>query len=402
MLPRADLNIHPVGRADAIARLDSVTDPRQEAFHRSMASLLGKALQGDVLSKLTDGSYLVKLAGTSARMQLPAGTEVGHQLPLTLISLTPRPTFQLANQAALLHAEAGPPLPGGAPEPKPGAGARAQPEPLLAGQAGSGAATHSLLHAATLLGKAPLTPSALLPALDPGSTAASLSETAKAISGVLTLALSSAHGQDSIVARTPLSAAPGAPPAQLAEALNKAIERSGLFYESHVAQWSNGARALTELAQEPQMQRAAAAATPEAALRLLAPASDPATAQLINLQLQTQEQARVAWQGQAWPGQEMRWEVQRDDAQQRPAGEDAPTEPAWRSGLRLRLPLLGEIDATVVMLGNQCQIEIQAGSSELGALLRAHAATLAASMEAAGTALTALSIGVLPAAEPDV
>ena len=63
MLPRADLSITAVGRTEAIARLDGIGEARQEAFQRAMSSLLGQPLQGKILSRLTDGSYVVELAG---------------------------------------------------------------------------------------------------------------------------------------------------------------------------------------------------------------------------------------------------------------------------------------------------------------------------------------------------
>ncbi|MFZ3285918.1 MAG: flagellar hook-length control protein FliK, partial [Telluria sp.] len=95
MLPRADIiTVNPVGRTESLGNTDGAGDARQEAFQRSLAGLFGKALQGEILSKLTDGSYIVKVAGAAARMQLPAGTQVGGQVPLTLVALSPRPTFQ--------------------------------------------------------------------------------------------------------------------------------------------------------------------------------------------------------------------------------------------------------------------------------------------------------------------
>jgi hypothetical protein len=69
--------------------------------------------------------------------------------------------------------------------------------------------------------------------------------------------------------------------------------------------------------------------------------------------------------------------------------------------MRFRLPLLGDINATVVMVGGQCQIEIQTASSDIGSLLKGHAARLSAAMEAAGTPLTSLSIGVAPGEDGD-
>ncbi|MES2324435.1 MAG: flagellar hook-length control protein FliK [Pseudomonadota bacterium] len=479
MLPRTDLTISPVGRAEALSNLDSTADPRQQAFQRSMASLLGRSLQGDILSKLTDGSYLVKVAGASARMLLPPGSQVGTQVPLTLVALTPRPTFQISSQAGpVAYAEAGPALlPGAAGAParaaplvylegsvpaaaaapaRPPAAAPAAPvaapadsladdvDALLAQQArtpsglfrapapglapadpellpapgpapsavaagvadepaaaapplpgapakgGAEAALRTTSHAAALLRQAPIVPASELPAIDPASTPASISDTARVITSVLTAALQGDKAPSAIVARGPLADAPTVAPEKMAAALKDAVSKSGLFYESHVAEWSAGKRALAELMHEPQMQRFHSA-IPEAGLRPQAGLPDHATAQFINLQLQTQEQARIAWQGQPWPGQDMHWEIQRDAPERQHGGDEAPP-PTWRSALRLRFAALGEVNASVVMVGDQIHIQLEAGASGIGALLREHAGELNAAMEASGNPLSSLNI----------
>jgi hypothetical protein len=45
-------------------------------------------------------------------------------------------------------------------------------------------------------------------------------------------------------------------------ALRDAVASSGLFYESHVAEWAEGKRPLASLLLEPQMQKAARATRP--------------------------------------------------------------------------------------------------------------------------------------------
>ncbi|WP_229506352.1 hypothetical protein [Massilia sp. BJB1822] len=87
-----------------------VGDARQEAFQRSLQSLVGQTIKGEVLSKFNDGSFLVRVANTNARMMLPAGVELGAELPLTVMSANPRPTFQVGTQSgqqAVLYSESG-------------------------------------------------------------------------------------------------------------------------------------------------------------------------------------------------------------------------------------------------------------------------------------------------------
>ncbi|PIL37844.1 flagellar hook-length control protein FliK, partial [Massilia psychrophila] len=163
-------------------------------------------------------------------------------------------------------------------------------------------------------------------------------------------------------------------------------------------------RPLAQLQREPQMQRAlTAAAAPEPAQVTAPPGSapapaavDPATAQFINLQLTSQEQGRVAWQGQLLPGQDMAWQISRDppDTSGHPGAEAETAEPPWRSALRLRFAALGEIGATVVLAGDQLHIALQAGSSDIGSVLHARAGELRRALEASGNPPATLTVSV--------
>jgi hypothetical protein len=374
MLPRDPLALPPVARTSVAPGVEAVGDPRQQAFQRALAGQLGKSMQGEVLARLADGGYVVRVAGMPARMQLPAGAQLGAELPLTLVALHPRPTFQVGPGAdgPATFTEAGV-LPSGYDS--------------AAATEGGAAARISLSRAAALLASAPLSPAAHLPGLgaDDGSPA-SLSAAGKAIGNMLAAALKADGAPGAVVATGALVGTPGADPGQLAAALRKAIGHSGLFYESHVAEWAQGQRSLGELAAEPQMQAARAGRQP---------GTDPASAQLVSLQLATHEQGQVAWQGQAWPGQPLHLELQRgplerDAPDGRPSGEDG--HGTWQSRLRLRFALLGELSASVVLSGAQLHVRLDAGDSATGELLRAHAERLAGALDAAGTPLASLAI----------
>jgi hypothetical protein len=369
MLGRDQLSLTPVARTGAVL---PVADPRQQAFQRALAGQLGQAMQAEVLSKLPDGSYVVRVADMAARMPLPEGAQPAAQVPLTLVALHPRPTFQLATAGGgQAFAEAGPALPEGA----------ALPGAPLAFLEGKEAA--ALGRAAALLAKSQLPPAAL--AAEGGAGAgASLSKAGKLLGEVIAAAQNGGAQQTAAIGRTPLLGAPAADAGQIAAALRQGLEKSGLFYESHVAEWAQGARAQSELAAEPQA-------------RGMAPPTDPATAQLINLQLNAHEQARVAWQGQLWPGQELRWEIEReapDDAQtgrDGADGADGDAHGAWQSSLRLRFGQLGEVAAKVVLSGGQLHIRLDAPASAR-ALLEAGQGRLADALDAAGTPLHTLAI----------
>ncbi|MGZ3158823.1 MAG: hypothetical protein ACXU7H_07055, partial [Burkholderiaceae bacterium] len=100
MLPRADITgVRPVAYLEAPTPVGSSTDARQEVFHQLTNIALGQQIDAKVLSKLEDGTFLVRINDTSARMSLPVGTRVGDSLPMTLVDTEPRMTFLLGNEA---------------------------------------------------------------------------------------------------------------------------------------------------------------------------------------------------------------------------------------------------------------------------------------------------------------
>lgn len=246
--------------------------------------------------------------------------------------------------------------------------------------------------AAQLLEKAPLTPASELPELDPATPNASLSSTAR----VLTSLLSAAQGSaTALIGKAALfsNGQPDTP--QLAQRLSDTIAQSGLFYESHVAQWVKGERSLPDLMREPQMQQLQRAAQSAEHAARAAGGPDLSAAQMVNQQLHAHEQARLHWQGEAWPGQPMQWDIrreQREGGQGQGAQADAEPEQVWRSGVRFRFPLLGQLAATVTVTGDQVQIQMQADSSQSVATLRAYASQLEQAMAAAGAQLSSLTI----------
>lgn len=335
-------------------------DLRQEAFERLLLTQVGKSMPVAVLARLADGTFLVRVAEQNARMALPAGTQPGTELPMTLVTTTPRPAFQQAGAGQLIH-------------------------PTLVHQdlpevrAGGPAALAAF--------KAQLAPGLEGGGADARHAQVSLSEAGRSIARILAAAPAPAGEAAAIRSTAPL-AGPGTPePARLAQALQGALAQSGLFYESHVAEWADGKRALPELLREPQMQRALADGVPKGMLA----DTDPVAAQLVSQQLAAHEHGRVAWQGQVWPGQDMQWEIHKD-APDSGRQDAADAEPGWRSGLRLRFAGLGEIAATVVVQGDQLHIQLKADSSDTGALLRARSGELVAALGAAGSPLASLDI----------
>jgi hypothetical protein len=348
-----------------------VADPRQAAFQRALAPMVGKTIAGEVLAKIPDGSYLVRVADTNARMMLPGGTQVGAQVALNVVAAQPRPLLQVGTDEAQPATVYTPP----------GSAGGTQARPMSA--------------AAVLLNKAPLLSADQLPTLDHTSTPATLSPAARAIASALTQAYTAPGAPVTIHGKHPLAAAGAPDPGRLEGALKNVLGESGLFYESHVAEWAEGKRSLQDLAREPQMQRMTAQqASSEAVARAMG-GPDLSAAQMINLQLHTQEQGKVQWHGEAWPGQKMQWEVEREenDGRSRGGKDERDGQPVWRSGVRFSLPLLGKVAANVTLVGDQVHVTLQSDTAESAADLRAWSGALQQALDAAGTPLSSLSIG---------
>jgi len=402
--PRMD--VRGVSATGATMAAPAVAAPRQEAFQRALSQMVGQTLPAQVLSKFTDGSFLVRVADTNARLLLPNGINAGDELPLTVVSGQPRAMLQVgagnpqAGQLATFVAgDAMPDMPAEGRLPSKEAAilnlSGKQPQAGEGTQAGAASAQGRILSpGAALLSKAPLVPADQLPGLGQDTPQAALSPAARAIASALASAYTAPGVPVTINGKTPLSAGGPPDPAKLSEGLQRALGDSGLFYESHVAEWAEGKRPLQDLQREPQMQRQGAG---EAVAKALA-GPDLSAAQMINQQLHTHEQAKLMWQGEAWPGQQMQWlverEAQRDDGggQRREGRDGDPAEQVWRSGVRFRFPLLGKVAANVTLVGDQVHIAVQSGSDETAATLRAWAGALQQAMEAAGAPLTSLAI----------
>jgi hypothetical protein len=381
MLPRDTLSLSQVARAGAAL---PIGDPRQQAFQRALSSQLGQTMQAEVLSTLGDGSFVVRVADQTARMPLPPGAQPGQQVPLTLVALNPRPTFQLDTGKGPAFAEAAPAPHDGANAPS---GAHTGAQAPLAYLEGKDAA--ALSRTSALLAQTRAMAQVQAGSADGGN--ASISRTGQLLGEVIAAAQNA--GASAAIARAPLLAGASQDAGQIAAALKEGIDKSGLFYESHVAEWAQGARTLGELAAEPQA-------------RGMPSPLEPAAAQLINQQLTAQEQGRVLWQGQLAPGQPLQWEIERREQDGENAGQHGGNEgdgnAAWHSRLLLRFPGLGEVKAQVVLSGQQLHIRLDTLVPDAHARLDAQRARLASALDAAGTPLATLAIhGVPPPAKAE-
>ncbi|HEX5804454.1 MAG TPA: flagellar hook-length control protein FliK, partial [Azospira sp.] len=175
-----------------------------------------------------------------------------------------------------------------------------------------------------------------------------LSRTASFIADLLPRREKGEQAQPALLnANQPIAAKPPTQAAELVPLLKQAIAQSGMFYEAHQSRWVNQALPLETLLLQPQGQQSAARATSNAlpagtvvadadpaapgqtspgpavggstpassteqAARPLATSAQPVAPELMPLvqqQLEALATQTYVWQGQAWPGQAMQWEI---------------------------------------------------------------------------------------------
>ncbi len=211
----------------------------------------------------------------------------------------------------------------------------------------------------------------------------------------------------------------GAPSARvLAQALRQALQGSGLFYESHLTDMVFGRTTPQQLRNEPQALLNKNSPAPDAAparARADAPATGRAGANaasgsqgsgsspggapitgihqdltvLVRQQLDVLANQALTWQGEAWPGTPMEWEVERD-----PYGGDPDSAAStWATRLKLDLPRLGLVDARLNLAGDQIVLQLIAPHS--AAELNDSSDALRSRLLAAGLTLSNLSVNVV-------
>jgi hypothetical protein len=260
--------------------------------------------------------------------RLPPGTAAGQRLDLEFVSATPRPTFALAPAA----------------EPRPPSQAGRSPVDISPAARGLNALVDSV-------------------APQRGSVTAAVGPSA------------------------PLLPAPPAEAQPLAAALQRSLQSSGLFYESHLAQWVAGDRPLNALREEPQGRLSPRSPAPDASANPSPGTPDPAApapataaardggaqppaqistdiidqraAPQVRAQVESLDARQVLWQGQPWPGVTMEWRV--DEPPEAPHSADDPVP--WTSRLKLGFPTLGEVTAELVLSGTQLRVRLHAGDA---------------------------------------
>jgi hypothetical protein len=199
----------------------------------------------------------------------------------------------------------------------------------------------------------------------------------------------------------PLSSLPPQSPdetGRLALTLRNTVEFSGLFYESHLAQWAAGLRPRALLAREPQ---AGWPLPPDIAPGAAGYDTLPAGASvpLLRDQLDTLDTGRYAWRGELWRGQASTLVIEEEDAPAPREGAAGGTSPRrWRARVTLTFPALGAIDATISVADAAVDFALNCNDPGIASRLRADAHALRAAIADRDLDLASLAIVDEPAA----
>jgi len=200
----------------------------------------------------------------------------------------------------------------------------------------------------------------------------------------------------------------------LANKLHESLSQSGLFYESHQAQWIAGSRSTAQLVQEPQNQlpfsqlsQSQQPLPSSAAIDIINNSTSISTSQqnnpvtnipnqlqpLVQQQLNALETRQVFWQGHAWPNQRMDWEIH-EEGSRRGAYEYNEAGKQWATQVRLDLPNLGEVAAMLRFNANGLSITLDASGASTRALFGSASSQLTAALAERG--ITVASTLVAP------
>jgi hypothetical protein len=203
----------------------------------------------------------------------------------------------------------------------------------------------------------------------------------------------------------------------LASLLRESLTFSGVFYESHLAQWVLGEYAFKKLRREPQgklstrTKNACDAGSP----RNRQPWTDDGsgsenlafserisskdgmdefsskvaseTMPIVREQMQAMHSGMFLWQGEVWPDQYMEWTV----GEREPESEQGNGK-QWETTLRLKMNWLGTIKATLKLSGEGLRLDIITDSSSAAAAMVYEKDGLTESMSNAGLRIMRMAI----------
>lgn len=210
-----------------------------------------------------------------------------------------------------------------------------------------------------------LMPRQMLPvqAAVPTGTATEFSATGQQLARFLTLvqhhqqqpSAGSARAQQPTTPLFPASENLDAP--RLSSQLRQTMEKSGLFYERAVQQWQQGKLPMPQLMRQPQMQQPAAQNQP-----------------LLQQQLELVQHGVLRWDVEPWPHALLQLAVQVDPHplikrwRERNENNAEVETPTWSTQLKITLPQLGEVRASIRWQPQHLQLKLQVADEHVSAL----------------------------------
>ncbi|WP_297325494.1 flagellar hook-length control protein FliK [Nitrosomonas sp.] len=230
--------------------------------------------------------------------------------------------------------------------------------------------------------------------LETNENNASISTTGRFLSILLQDVLKySLSGTAQITSSSPILNRASINSTELPSLLQKAIVQSGLFYESHQAQWINGENTLENLHHEPQSKLMLV--TDMSATKSIASAplgtDTPVNTQsipLVQQQLTTLETGHLFWHGEIWENQHIEWDIYEE------SHGSKENEPAtrWHTQIRLSMPELGDITAKIALDSQDIHIKLDASQLETASLLKNNQLSLTVDMQSAGLVIQSIEV----------
>ncbi|MDP1557327.1 MAG: flagellar hook-length control protein FliK [Nitrosomonas sp.] len=322
-----------------LARISSVTPitpvaPVPDALQSSPNFAQGQKFIALVEARLPNGNSSVLIAGQTLQMRLPENIVPGSKMELVLVAREPQFKFLLQNNAAPISTS-----------------------PIT---------------------KYPLQndrPS------DPDKNPQNISTMGRLLGSLAQDNTKSPLSQLS-TNTAPILTSPPTNNIEIPVLLQKGLAQSGLFYESHQAQWITGKKTIEQLQQEPQGKLPVATAAISASINAESPVHAQALP-LVQQQLTTLETGHLIWRGEIWPKQQMEWDISEHTAEDNAQEKNEPSS-QWQTQLRLTLPKLGDVTATIIFNSQDVQIKLHTTAAKTAELLKNNQSPLTTAIVSAG------------------
>jgi hypothetical protein len=355
MIPKIDPKLNILSEIREPNAVNAADISKREVNSKLSQIVIGKELLGEVLGKRADGTYLVKVANLTFKIDLPNPAQLGERLHLTPLTVFPKTSF-LLNESSdhpltlLGQLEL-------AEEEQNSVNSKAL---NLANGANStnGAQEIKASKIAEFHAQAIANTSQEVPEQ---SATTHLSNASQLITHLLTEAATELANNKAIQAPLLLAQAQPFTASELSSKLQQSLEKSGLFYESHVAQWSRGQLPLNQIQREAQLLGMDAPKPFPTQLQEL-PAG---MAEILRQQLHFIEHQHLTWQGMLNPQTPMSWRINEQTQQQEHEQEASEAKPStWLSQLQVDFPHLGKINIQLQLHENQLHASFKVMESE--------------------------------------